>query len=220
MGLGKILLGATVAIGAVAAAPFTGGGSLLAGASLAGSLAGTGTIVAAVGAGAAGATVGAAVSSMKEDERAEERMNAKSRGFEDGLKKGEEQIKKEVNEILQDVKKSDYFLVGLAAFCYAVANCDGDIAAEELDELDYYLNYINLNSKLTPAVKGQLTRVKNEKAPFNKITKKLDRIELSDLKSFDEILENIIEADDVLADKEIEIREEWQEYYQCRSEQG
>ncbi len=41
---GKILAGAAVGVGAVAAAPFTGGGSLLGGASLIASLTGAGTI--------------------------------------------------------------------------------------------------------------------------------------------------------------------------------
>lgn len=61
MDIGKISIGKTLAyaagglvvgVGAVAAAPFTGGGSILAATTLAGSLAGAGTIAAAVGAGA------------------------------------------------------------------------------------------------------------------------------------------------------------------------
>lgn len=47
---GKVLAGVAVGVGAVAAAPFTGGGSLLGGASLIASLSGAGTIAAAVGA--------------------------------------------------------------------------------------------------------------------------------------------------------------------------
>ncbi len=48
---GKILAGAAVGVGAVAAAPFTGGGSLLGAATLASSLAGAGTVAAAAGVG-------------------------------------------------------------------------------------------------------------------------------------------------------------------------
>lgn len=40
--LGKALIGAVVGVGAIAAAPFTGGGSLFAGATLMSSLAGAG----------------------------------------------------------------------------------------------------------------------------------------------------------------------------------
>lgn len=41
---GKILVGAFIGVGAIAAAPFTGGGSVLAGASLATSLLGAGGV--------------------------------------------------------------------------------------------------------------------------------------------------------------------------------
>ncbi|MGL5675855.1 MAG: TerB family tellurite resistance protein [Cellulosilyticaceae bacterium] len=213
MGLGKVILGATIGVGAIAAAPFTGGGSLFAGASLAASLAGAGTIAAAVGAGVAGAVAGVVANEMEEGSRNEERTAAKADGFEDGLKKGEENVKAEVNRVLNDIKKRDDFLIGLTAFCYAVANCDGEIASAEMDELDYYLNIIKINSTLSPAVKGELTRVKNNKADFKNITNKLDKIDVEDLSSFTEILESIISADNQLSPEEVQIRNEWNEYY-------
>ena len=53
----RILFGAAVGIGAVAAAPFTGGGSVLGAATLAGSLSGIGTGIAAITAGVVGAAL-------------------------------------------------------------------------------------------------------------------------------------------------------------------
>lgn len=214
--LGTILLGAAIGVGAVAAAPFTGGGSILAGVSAAASLAGTATVATAVGAGGVGAIVGAVASDIADDERAEERRYAKERGFEDGLKKGEEQVKKEFNQIMDNVKKRDDFIIGLTAFCYAVANCDNEIAAEELDELDYYLNYIKTDGTLSPAVKGELTKIKNRKDGFDNITKKLDKIDVEDLARFSKILEDIIDADDIKAPEELEIKEKWNLYYEQR----
>ena len=74
---GKILAGAVVGVGAVASAPFTGGGSLLGGATILTSLAGAGTIAAAVGLGAAGATVGSYIADTdKEDGRREGKNEA------------------------------------------------------------------------------------------------------------------------------------------------
>ena len=72
MGIGKMLGLAALGIGAVAAAPFTGGGSILGAATLAGSLAGAGAIAAATAAGAAGAGVGYALSRKEEEEEAQE----------------------------------------------------------------------------------------------------------------------------------------------------
>ena len=75
MGFGKILGLAVLGVGAIAAAPFTGGGSILGAATIAGSLAGAGTIAAAAGAGAVGAGVGYALSRKEEEE--EEAKNEK-----------------------------------------------------------------------------------------------------------------------------------------------
>ena len=72
---GKVLAGALIGVGAVAAAPFTGGGSLLGAATLAGSLTGAGAV--AAGAGAVGAAVGAAVADSDETERQAENRRAK-----------------------------------------------------------------------------------------------------------------------------------------------
>ena len=70
MGWGKILGLAALGVGAIAAAPFTGGGSILGAATLAGSLAGAGTIAAAGAAAdatkdAATATVNKAVEAVR-----------------------------------------------------------------------------------------------------------------------------------------------------------
>lgn len=216
MKLGSILAGAFIGVGAIAAAPFTGGGSLLAGASLAGSLAGAGTVAAAAGAAGAGALAGAAISEIEEDDHRSEVRKAKKTGFNDGLIKGQEEITQKFSEILLDIKARDEFLLGLTAFCYAAANCDGTISEEENDELDHYLNYIKTNGALRPAIKGQLTKIKNRKDEFEKITKKLDKISFENLNVFHDILNNIVEADDHLSPEEVLFKNKWEEYYETR----
>ncbi len=57
MGMGRIVLGALIGVGAVAAAPFTGGGSILGTATLSASLAGIGTGIATLAAGFVGAAI-------------------------------------------------------------------------------------------------------------------------------------------------------------------
>ena len=77
---GKILAGAAVGVGAVAAAPFTGGGSLLGAATLASSLAGAGTVAAAAGVGVAGAAAGAAWAVSDEDNESRARNEGRNEG--------------------------------------------------------------------------------------------------------------------------------------------
>ena len=76
MSMERALLGAAIGIGAVAAAPFTGGGSVLGAATLAGSLSGIGTGLAAAGA----AIVGAA---LADDMGDDEDYRAYAEGYED-----------------------------------------------------------------------------------------------------------------------------------------
>ena len=216
MQLGKVLLGVAVGIGAVAVAPITGGGSVLAaGVSLTGSLAGAGAATA--GAAVVGGGIGAAAGSKDEDNRREERQQAKEQGFRDGKVEGEAATKKKVNGVMNDLKKRDNYLIALTALCYAAANCDGKITEEELDELDYNLNYIKDNAALSAPLKGFLTKIKNRKDSFDKITKKLDRLDVSDLPKFTEIVDNIIEADGVLAPEEIAFKKQWIAYCEQRN---
>ncbi len=223
MQTGKILLGVGIGIGAIAAAPFTGGGSVLAaGVSLGTALTGAGTGI-AVGAAAAtaggavvGGGVGAALGAADEEKRRKERQKAKKRGFEDGRKKGEVETKKKVSKIIGDTKKRDDYLVALTSLCYAAAYCDGKITEEEQDELDYFLNYIKTNGALPAPLKGELTKIKETKAPFEKITNKLDKIATKDLATFGKIIDSIIEADDILDPAEEIFKEKWEKYCEQR----
>ncbi len=76
----RIILGAALGIGAVAAAPFTGGGSVLGAATLAGSLSGIGTGLVATAAG----VVGAALADGMADE---EEWDAYADGYQEAKKK-------------------------------------------------------------------------------------------------------------------------------------
>ncbi|MGL6001903.1 MAG: hypothetical protein ACRCZ4_07380, partial [Plesiomonas sp.] len=98
---GKILTGIAVGVGAVAAAPFTGGGSLLGGVSLIASLSGAGTIATAVGAGAVGGLVGAAVADSDE----EEVKQAKEKGRAEGRAESAVQMEKLLNKLSQALEK-------------------------------------------------------------------------------------------------------------------
>lgn len=216
MGIGKVLLGVAIGVGAVAAAPFTGGGSVLAGASLAASLAGAGTIATAVGAGTAGAVAGAVISGMEFESRENERTQVKSMGFEDGLKKGEEQVLAKVNDIMLGIRNRDSFILALAAFCYAVANCDAHISDEELDELDFYLNHIRNDGTIPAVVKKELMLIQAKKAPFSEIKHLIDGVEFDNLSVFSDILTDIIEADEKISDEEIALKKEWTSYYEQR----
>lgn len=136
----KVLGGAAIGVGAVAAAPFTGGGSLLGGATLLGSLAGAGTVAAAVGAGVAGAVVAANLDSDEEAHKA-------------GLEAGRQQAKAEhlaeiikLNQKLEEAMRSlklagKHFnaIIALNAVALATANSKGEISTEDREGIEQFI---------------------------------------------------------------------------------
>jgi len=138
---GKILTGVVVGVGAVAAAPFTGGGSLLGGASLIASLSGAGTIAAAVGAGIAGGVAGAA---MAESDEAEKRK-IKNEGKAEGKAENAIQIEKLANKLSQALEKlkshDDHFktIIAMEAVGVSCAACDGDFSDNEREEIGEFV---------------------------------------------------------------------------------
>lgn len=149
---GKILAGALIGVGAVAAAPFTGGGSLLGAASLAASLTGAGAIAGAVGAGVAGAAVGHAFA--KGDKK--ELDSAKREGEQRAQAKYSlemEKLTSEITAMLADSHKREQFLVTAFAVGISAANCDGEICDEEIRELDELVCGIGTSNMLSAITK-------------------------------------------------------------------
>lgn len=145
---GKILAGAAVGVGAVAAAPFTGGGSLLGGASLIASLTGAGTIAAAVGAGAVGGVVGAAVA----DSDDKEKEQIKDQGRAEGKAENALQIEKLANNLSQALEKlkshDEHFkaIIAMEAVGIACAACDGDFSDNEREEIGEFVKGMTAQS--------------------------------------------------------------------------
>lgn len=138
---GKILAGVAVGVGAVAAAPFTGGGSLLGGASLIASLTGTGAIVAAVSAGAVGGVVGAAVADIDNDEK----KQIKDQGRSEGKAENALEIEKLTNKLSQALEQltshDAHFkaIIAMEAVGVACAACDGDFSDNEKEEIGEFV---------------------------------------------------------------------------------
>ena len=210
MKLGKIFLGVLVGVGAVAAAPFTGGGSVLGGATLIASLTGAGAIDA--GAGVAGGVAGGLLQKKKDEEEEALRRKAKATGFNDGLKKGEAEAIKKCNEILSTTRAVNDLIIGMTAFCYAVAWSDNKVSVEEKIELDYYLNFFKNNNTLSEAVKTKITEISSKQISFEECKLYLNKISLEDLNRLTECINNIVHADGIVSTEEKEIILKWENY--------
>lgn len=204
--LGKVLLGTALGVGAIAAAPFTGGGSILAGASLASSLAGAGTIALATGAGAVGAIGGAVVGEIDEEKRTEEIKNAKSSSFKDGVQESKAKSAKEI-------KKYADFMLATTALSFYAARCDGRISKEEQLEIDYDLDSIRKNTDLPDQVKNKLLEIeKDVNLSWKEVIKYLNKVSVDTLERLYNDVDEIVKADGKVTKKEKEVMKNFSDY--------
>ena len=211
MGIGSILTGIVIGVGAVAAAPFTGGGSLLGGATLLSSLAGAGTIAAA--AAAAGGTA-AALIEKKEKENIEV---SNKNSFDNGHKSGEIATINKFAGVLKMQRDRDEFLLLVTQIGVFVAKCDGYFHDKEKEALNDYLAIVN-DSPVTPEViKRAVFDIINSQPSFYSIENAtrdfLQGRTTADkniiLKSLGNVIDLIIHADGELNSEEKSFQIKW-----------
>lgn len=209
MGLFKILGCMVVGVGAVAAAPFTGGGSLLGAATLAEAL----TVGTAVAGGAAGAVVGAAASDMDEDDRRNERQAAHENGFSEGIKKGNSETAKKFATILE---KNDTIRIGAFALACYVANKDNDFSEEEKQAIERYFG--RPDGITNRNVATELQDICRRTPSFDEIKSNyLDHFNLDDLVTMDEFINELVLIDQKISPEEKSfLEDEWEPYLKQR----
>lgn len=194
MGFGKMLGLAALGVGAVAAAPFTGGGSILGAATLGASLAGAGTVAAAVGAGAAGAAAGYAMS-RKEEEEESKKNEALAK-----LKKELEKAKDVLNKFHGDAEYFN-FIISATAIGLAAANADGSITEDESEEIKQFIGGM-AESEYPKHVKDTLLKLEQTPPSIGTAIKYLESVPPESIKSIEELIEIVIMADGYRDDSE------------------
>lgn len=209
MGLFKVLGFITLGIGAVAAAPFTGGGSVLGAATLAEAL----TVGSAVAAGTAGAVVGAVVNSMDEDDRRNERQAAHESGVKEGIKRGNNETGKKFADILE---KNDNIRIGAFALSVYVAEKNGEFSEEEKEAIERYFG--RPDGIMNKNVAGKFQKICEHTPSFDEITSGyLDKFTVDDLRTLKAFIDELVQADHHISSKEkIFLEKEWKPYLQQR----
>lgn len=199
---GKVLAGVAIGVGAVAAAPFTGGGSLLGAATLGASLSGAGTIAAASGAGLAGAAAGKAMSSKAERERLSEREHhEKSKAdYDVRLAALEESLVK----VGQAMKENDsYFrgIIALEAVAVACAVCDGEFSENERLEIAEFVRGM-LAQNIPDAVKAKIEEIYNH-PPTVREAFQLAKESGVPIDLYDEVIQFVMEVDGIKEEEKV-----------------
>lgn len=196
MGFGKIFGLALLGVAAVAAAPFTGGGSILGAASLGASLAGAG--VATAGAGAVGAAAGVILSRKEEEE--EEKRKEVMANLNKKAEKYENAFKEAIAEFHGDKEYFNY-IIACTAIGMSVANADGEIAEEELLEINEFVGGI-ASSNYPKHVKAAISKLKENPPTFSEAIRYLEKVNSSNYDSIRDLIEVVIETDGVRHEKE------------------
>lgn len=202
----KALGGATLGVAAVAAAPFTGGGSVLGAATLAGSLAGAGTIAAAAGTGLAGAAAGVMLT-KKEEETNREKLK-ESLAVKEVLIK--QKLANKFNKVINSTTKFYEYIIAMHAVGISVAHADGYLAIEEQHAIDEFISGAS-HAKLPENVIQQI-KYFAENPPSLKTAFKLVydlNLNESELQDIDYLIDFVINSDDDVHEKEILFKEEW-----------
>lgn len=219
----KILAGIGIGVGAVAAAPFTGGGSVLGGATLIASLTGAGAVTAA--AAAAGGGIGYAMSSsdvqkkksQEEKARTEDEQRKKSqeeKARTEWMKAGEAaasaKYRQKTSDLSERLAKNNAFerkVVGLFAVGIAVANADGHISDVEMKELDAFVLGISKGS-LPDHVKNNIAQLRRCPPAFYPAITKARECGVT-AKEIDDIVQLVAWADGIMSQEEIRFVKNW-----------
>lgn len=210
--VGAILAGAVVGVLAVAAAPFTGGGSVLGAATLAGSLAGAGGLAAA--AGVAGAAAGAGLANQQRKQVAEssfrlaqERVVAeyatKTAALQEALSKAAQRF--------QEHNEFNNFVLCLIAVGASMAACDGNVHLEEQSQLREFALGI-VSTKLPPTIEKAVSSLMACPPPFEQAMMYVERLGPDVWPHIDAVLAVVSEADGVLTQEEKDFLVKWAEY--------
>ena len=203
MGIGKVLAytagGVVLGVGAVAAAPFTGGGSIFGAVALGSSLMGAGTIAAAAGTAAVAGGAGAYMARKENEE--DEKLNQELAEQKLRADKLEEGIKKALITFQGDREYFNY-IIGLTAIGLAMANADGEIAPEERRELEEFIGGI-ANSNYPPYVKQAINDLYENVPNLMTAMKYISKINPKNHETIRDLIKLVMMADNIRHEREV-----------------
>ncbi|WP_323585991.1 TerB family tellurite resistance protein [Aliarcobacter butzleri] len=203
MGIGKVLAytagGVVLGVGAVAAAPFTGGGSIFAAVGLGSSLMGAGTIAAAAGTAAVAGGAGAYMARKENEE--DEKLNQELAEQKLRADKLEEGIKKALITFQGDREYFNY-IIGLTAIGLAMANADGEIAPEERRELEEFIGGI-ANSNYPSYVKQAINDLYENVPNLMTAMKFISKINPKNYETIRDLIKLVMMADNIRHEREV-----------------
>jgi len=200
---GKILAGVAIGVGAVAAAPFTGGGSLLGAATLASSLAGTGAVAAAAGAGMVGGAAGAIVADSSKTKEKAIHSAGKVEGKAEVQQKVEA-LEAKLRKALNHLESHDQMfnaIIALEATGVACAACDGDFSEAEKEEIGEFVKGM-MAQAIPQEIKNKIQSI-YDNPPTVKEAFKLAEDSGLEMSIFEEMIRFVSEIDGITYEEQV-----------------
>ncbi|WP_417826830.1 hypothetical protein [Thalassospira povalilytica] len=210
-----ILGGAIVGVAAVAAAPFTGGGSVFGAATLLGSLAGTGAVTAT--AAGLGAVTGGVVSGVSQKSKEKEQSKLINASYNAGLAENliqirdlEQQLAKAAEHYMEQ-NKSNEFVICLFAVGAAIAACDGEFHGDEEMHLREFIMGASTQTA-PPSLQEAFQTLLTRPPTFDEAMLYVKKLDRGVWPVIDDILTVVSEADGKLSEEELTFIGQWNEF--------
>ncbi|MNR14834.1 hypothetical protein D3C85_1313300 [compost metagenome] len=177
---------------------------------MASSLAGAGTIAAAVGAGAAGAAAGAYFDDdddIHEEGRRKGEQEARAR-----YAMEKENLESQIKELLSSVENREQLLLTMFAVGICAANADHEICGTERSELMGLVAGIGGNKAISKVVKNKIDKWYNAPPNLPTVWKLIEKYGFNDpeyIKTFSVIVNMVVIADNETNDDESAFIEAW-----------
>ena len=207
--LGESVFGIVGGVGAIAAAQFTGGGSIIGAATLLTSLAGVGTVAAAAGAGVAGAAAGAYLANdenKKDEESAKKDLELSKLRMR--AEKMAEDFQKTINRFKGDAEFFNY-IIALSAMGIAMANANGEIHENEKAELEEFVGGV-AKSNFPTNVKNEVERLWNNPPTFQESMKYMEYVAPENYATIKEVLEVVMDADGIRHKEQLKFLQDYE----------
>lgn len=205
MGFWKVFAGAAIGVGAIAAAPFTGGVSVLGAARVLGTMS-----------AAKAVTVGVRTGVEMVKKNSERKYNqAREDGYR--LAKAEnilemDQLKEQLSEMMSDISKREQFIVTAFALGISCAYADGHVCNTEMDELDSLVVGIGSSQILSETTKKQIIEIQMTPPNLSTVWDMIKRhnfVTERHLTMFSTVVEIVVQADNMETPEEREFIERW-----------
>lgn len=147
----------------------------------------------------------------------EEKDNARKEGYTSGYKRGYRDAMAKVERVLAEATQEEqiHFVYSAVALGMIAAKADGDISEEEIDELSYLVGNIKKQG-YSDTVVNTVNWIIDNCDTFSQARQFLDDVSADKIEVLNDLIKQIIQADDYVDPAEEDLYDQWVDYANYR----